>query len=517
MSPPRTALRLALVMIVALGARLAVLPHSTERTMDPDSAHLMNVARCFERGQGFSNPAAWPAWMRPERLPMPETFKEPAYSWTIAQLAAPMGGEFPAGVLISFLAGLALVAVSYALARNLGAGEGESTLAALLVAVNPLAVSMSVRVMVDGLFPALLLACFALAAWRRDDPGRPWWIDVATGVAAGLAFMTRGQTLVAVPAIALLMPHRPRAHAVRGAAIAAVAAVVTASPFLLRNLRLFGVPFYSDVGQFGLWPYVDALQFSHGLERPASPLAWALAHPAPVFVHWLQSVVRFARHTLPESVVGNPVWLPACAVGALLILAAWRRFAGPIVYVACTCTLVFAVIWDERYFTSFVPLFAIVTALGALWIARPLAGLPVAGPVRGRHVFVLVVVLASMTQVVTTWHDEGRSPPTELEAARSLGPFLHRSLAPDEAVMAVTTSYYSWFADRPSVHFVIADEARFLEVIRRLKVRWAALPTTRVPEFAARFPGRRLPSVLVPVSHDPVRDVTLFRVLDSGR
>src|SRR5206468_8354184 len=114
-----TGIALALVVAFALAARLTALTASSERNMDPDSAHLMNVARCFERGQGYSNPAAWPAWMKPARLPMPETFKEPGYPWAIARLAPLAGSEFRAGILLSMLFGLLLPLALYALARNL--------------------------------------------------------------------------------------------------------------------------------------------------------------------------------------------------------------------------------------------------------------------------------------------------------------------------------------------------------------------------------------------------------------
>lgn len=510
-----TAARLALVLAVAVVARLAVLPLSTQRNMDPDSAHLMNVARCFERGQGFSNPAAWPAWMKPARLPMPETFKEPAYPWTIARLAGPMGGEFPAGVLIAFLAGLVLPLVTHALARNLGCGVAESTLAALLVAVNPVSTGMSVRVSVDALFPPLLMSAFALATWRRDvAAARPWWADAATGAVLGAAFMTRGQTLAALPAIALLVPHRPAGRAVRGALVIAAAAAIAAAPFVLRNLRLFGVPFHSDVGAFGLWPYMDRLMFEHGLERPPAPIPWALAHPAPVLAHWVSSLVRFLAFVLPGDVLGNPVWVPACAVGGVLMLAAWRRFAGLLLYLVCTLGFVFAVIWDSRYFSSIVPIWALITALGAMWIARPLAGLRIAGPVRGVHLLVATCAVVAAVQVADLRRDFGRMPALEAEAARHLGPFLHAHLAPGESVMVMNTALFSWFADRPSVHFVIADEPRFMEVVRRLRVRWAALPTSVLPRLAERSPGGRLPAALEPVSVDPARDITLFRVRD---
>jgi hypothetical protein len=83
--------------------------------------------------------------------------------------------------------------------------------------------------------------------------------------------------------------------------------------------------------------------------------------------------------------------------------------------------------------------------------------------------------------------------------------------------MAVTTSYWSWFADRRSVHLPITGASEFAAIVRRYRVRWAALPTSRLEELGARYPDRRLPGLLVPVWEDRARDVTVFRVRDEGR
>jgi len=102
--------------------------------------------------------------------------------------------------------------------------------------------------------------------------------------------------------------------------------------------------------------------------------------------------------------------------------------------------------------------------------------------------------------------------PPELAAAQREASFLSGHLAPDEAVLAVTTSYWSWFSARPSVYLVIADESRFDAVMRRLKVKWAALPTSRLDEFAARYPERTLPRSLVFDHADSTTDVTVYSV-----
>jgi hypothetical protein len=78
--------------------------------------------------------------------------------------------------------------------------------------------------------------------------------------------------------------------------------------------------------------------------------------------------------------------------------------------------------------------------------------------------------------------------------------------------MAINTSYYAYWVDRPAVYLVIAEPPRFMNEVRRLKVRYAALPTSRLAEIAARYPGGRLPAALLFDHADAATDVTVFRV-----
>ena len=69
--------------------------------------------------------------------------------------------------------------------------------------------------------------------------------------------------------------------------------------------------------------------------------------------------------------------------------------------------------------------------------------------------FALVILLGVQTEATRRAVAEFR--PGEIDAARALAPELRGRLKPDESAMVVTTSFYSWFADRPTVHLVIAD------------------------------------------------------------
>lgn len=514
------AVSLAVIAALALAARLMALPVSTEANMDPDAAHFMNVARCFSRGQGFSNPAAWPAWMKPAKLPMPETFKEPGYPYAISALGPLVGGSFRAGQLLSLLTGLAIPLLTWALARRMGLDRGVAFLAGVLAAVSPLLLEQSVRVMVESVFTFVFLLVWLALLPPPDGPAQRGALtrDIAAGVLLGIAFMLRGQTLIAAPAVLVLIAlgATPLA-ALRRAAVVLVAAIVTASPFLIRNLRLFGSPFHSDVGAYGLWPYVDHLTFSHGLDHPPAVGGFVLRHLPQVAFHWIGSAIRFVFFTLPGDILGSPLWLIPLGAGLLLSLGQARAWRFVHVMLAVTLGFIFAVNWDARYFASGVPFWCLLTALGGVWTWRAIASQPLWRGLEGRHLLLLVALANVALPVAIARRALLHQAPPEIDAARAEAPFLRAHLAPDESVMVVTTSLYSWFADRFSVHLVIADEPHFMEVVQRLKVRYAALPTSRLAEFAAHYPEHRLPRALVLDHRDDAHDVTVFRVDAAAR
>jgi 4-amino-4-deoxy-L-arabinose transferase-like glycosyltransferase len=517
------------IVLLALGSRLAVLPGSHEGNMSADAAHFLNVARCVGRGQGFSNPAAWPAWLRPERLPAPETFKDPGLPFAIAALTPLVRDPFRAGQILSLLAGVLLPLAVYALGRKVAHDRALAWVAALIAAGSPILIAQSVRVMAESLFTLLLTLAFVAAASGTDeadeDPARPgralraWGPprDVsawAAGALLGLAFLVRAQALLAIPALAVLATAGTTARAgIARVARALVAMTVTASPLLLRNLVTFGSPLHSDATTFAVWPFVDPLEFSHALTRPPGPFPFALAHAPQVLAHTASQLARFARSALPGEILGTLAWAPALAAGLGLGIVRFRTWAFAWAYLVPVVLLMSAVSWNTRYFASTAPLWCLLTALGAVWLARRLPA--VRWPVAARAVAVAAVLAYVGLQSRRVARDVRGYTPPEIAAAIAESPVIASRLAPGESLMAVTTSYWSWFSDRTSVHLVIADEPEFMAVVRRYRVRWAALPTSRLAEFAARYPGGRLPAALVPDHADPERDVTVFVVRET--
>ena len=504
-----------LIAAVSLAARLLTLPVVDEGKMTPDGARFLNLARSIERGEGYVIPEACPAWMMPDSLPAPENFKEPGYPYAIAALNPVAGDPFRSGQLVSLLAGLALPFLTYALMRRLEQDRFVATMAGVFAAASPLLILQSVYLMADSLSAFTLTLAFVLSLQRNGDKPDRRRVIFALGCGAffGLSLLVRAQAVLALPALLwALIARRERREGLQCVGLALLAGLLVCIPYFLHNLRLFGSPLHSDIPVIGLLPYVDTFSFTHSLERPPSTLTWALGHPREILVHSLGGLRTLVVHILPGYLLGQKLWLIPFAVGMVCAVRGFRRWGFAMLLGALTLAVVLPLAWQPRYFINLVPFTAGLTALGLVVLLKPLERVR---PLMRRGVLFLVVLLCAgllAHQINRTRQGASYSFTPELEAAREYGPWLSARLEPGEAVMVETTSYWAWYSDRPAVYLVVAEEARFNEVASRFRVRWAALPTSRLEEFSEHFPEGRLPDILEPVLEDSDLDVTIFRV-----
>ena len=359
---------------------------------------------------------------------------------------------------------------------------------------------------------------FLAAGWRLRalDRHRPLALDLLVGVLFGAAFLLRAQTLLALPAIAaLILPGRARRAAMAGTLLAGLAALAVMSPLLLRNLRLFGMPFYSDVASFGVLPYVDLIPIHHGLERPPAAIPFALAHPGPVLAHVAWSLRHFLPSALPRELYGNPAWLLGLMSLPWALAGRWRAWGFPLLYAGLTTAFILAVHWDTYYFTSSMSAWCLLAAAGLVWSARALDAGRNSGPPRRAFAVPGLIALAVVTPLAVAAARPSRlaaQVPVEIEAARLEAPFLRGHLAQDQSAMVNVTSYFAWFADRPMAELVVADSARFVERVRTLKTRFAVLPDQMLPALASHYPAGRLPAALVFDHASAAPGYTVYRV-----
>ena len=508
----RPAVAIALLAIAALGPRLVALRMAGWDTLTPDGARFLNLARSVDRGLGYVTPEAWPAWLDPARLPMPERSKEPGYPYALVAVGKLNHDPFRAGQWISLVAGLLLPFATWWLVRTLEPDRLVALVAALLVAGSPLLIRQSAYVMADSLFALLVTLAFALAATRAGDARRELALAAGAGLILGFAYLVRAQALVALPvALGLLATGRPWRSSWPRFAGFLVAMLLALAPWLEHNLRL-GRPLHGDFMTTLVIPYVDPFTFYHGLEPPPAPFGFLLAHMGEVARHTLGSVKTFGWHTLPHELLGSRIWLVPLGFGIGLALSRWRTWWPLLLFGVLTCGIFFVLDWLPRYFSALAPVACALTAWGGVWLVRGAAPRAVVGPVRVEHVATAGLAVLLLLSAAGAARHAGETYHPEWAAARAWGPRLEARLAPGEAVMVDITSYWAWTTDRPAVHAVLADEPRLKATLSRLRVRYAVMTPGFAREYASRLPAGRLPEWIRPIEADPVNGTEIYEV-----
>ena len=403
--------RLAFVLALALAVRVAVLVPGFGRLSDPDN--YLPIARSLAEGRGFSLESGRPTAYRP-----------PLYPLILAPLVRLTGDSLPLGIAALHLGlGLGTVGLTYLAGRRWGYGPGRATVAALVVALDPVVLIWTRSVMTETLAAFLVAGCLSTLA----RPGRRGL--VAGGFVFGLTALCRPSLLPGAvlygASILAIGPGNWRRR-LSDAAIFSVTVVAVLLPWAARNARIFGEPvwttthgghtlalannpvYYADVvdGPPGsVWSgahqrqwfvsldrsmqgmseleadrFLRRLGLSMFAERPGTFLRatvarlgrfWGVAPSGEVYSRWLR--VASAVWTLP-------LWA-ALAIG-LCRRSLWKipTIAAPLAIFALTA--VHAVFWtDMRMRVPVVPAIALVATGMGFYAVK----LPPASPARQRN------------------------------------------------------------------------------------------------------------------------------------
>jgi 4-amino-4-deoxy-L-arabinose transferase-like glycosyltransferase len=235
---PRSAWRLdgvAIVLILfALGIRLAFVFLTPRRVLFPDGIQYLAVAHSLVTGHGFGLQA-----LRP-----------PGYPAFVAAVWSVTGENLLALRLVEALVGTISVALIAALgARWFGSGAGR--LALVVAAFHPVLAYLPSTQYSENLLVLVCVLAYGCLFEAILRPGRRlrWWI--AGGVLLGVACLIRPNVVVLVPGL-LLGAAWSLARAGRGFALPAFACVValslTLAPWLIRNHRVHGHWYFVAAG-----------------------------------------------------------------------------------------------------------------------------------------------------------------------------------------------------------------------------------------------------------------------------
>jgi dolichyl-phosphate-mannose-protein mannosyltransferase len=374
--PPVSRTVLALVLlVVALSAAVRLVDLGRYRVTVFDEYYYVHDARAIVHGGLAGAPGqSWkPAGVRSDAHP------------DLAKLAIAAGiavfGDGPWGWRVpAALAGVALIALVFPLARRLGLADEWALAALILAAADPMLMLESRLALLD-MFVALGTALSVYLALRYVQGGfRLWWL-VACAVALGAAVACKWSGLLAFPAVLLvLVPPLVRS---RGrVSLLPVVGVLVFIPFgvyLLSSAPYFAAG-HGPADWLRLQEHMATFGWGVKGDRPfaSAPATW----PFDVHPIWYKWVIDQAG-TSGLLAIGNfLLWWAGIAVWVVLGLLAllrrdWRLGVVPAVVAVLYLPWLFTT--RQTYIYYMVPVVPFLAVLVATGLAR-VAGAPWALP-----------------------------------------------------------------------------------------------------------------------------------------
>jgi hypothetical protein len=233
---------LLLITLGALGLRLGLALLVTHPGIG-DPNHYYNLGRELAAGRGFVIDYIWQYNDPPDGITHPDDHWMPLTGLLAAGGLALAGGSTFAALLPFILLGTLLVPLVYAAARQLDIGEGGSLFAAAAAAVLPELVLNSLRT--DTTIPNAVLITIAVLLFNRGLRTGGLAAFAGSGLAAGLAYLTRSDSILLLAALAGALLLRalwgglPRQRWA-GALLVPLVALLTVAPWLVRNAQTLG-------------------------------------------------------------------------------------------------------------------------------------------------------------------------------------------------------------------------------------------------------------------------------------
>jgi len=438
-----------------------------------DALEYALMARHLARGEGFTTNLIYPPalWLGIEAAPAVKY--APLWPLVLAGPFAAFGADASVarGVLVILFAALVTAAAALAAARG---GLLAGAVAAVAVALSPEIRFFALDAVSETLF-ALAITLALLACARGASA-------FAVGLCCGLAYLTRYNGAVLLPALLPLVWARDRA--VRTPVLCAAGFLAVALPWWMRNLLVTGDPFYSLLS-LNLWVSPDPTPFGGSLFFQPEPDLGSAAAADPL-----------AKLTgqLPFLLARLPLASANLAAFAGVLLGCLRRDLLCLAFAAiCAASLVIAALALPlgRYL---VPLLPASIALGAAaWTGHggklrvPALALLLLAPVLPR----VPAPLPDVALVRATWEAE-RQADVQALPVRETPDALRACLAGRPAVIAEKAPRLAWDTDAIAI-FSPLRPRDFWRIVEEQPVAFAQrrdLGPLEAERFAAEFAPR---------------------------
>ena len=411
------------------------------------------------------------------------------------------------GRVVSFVFGLGLIAVTWALARRRLSPPGAAV-AAALVALHPLLALSSGTVMTEASFQTLTYAALLVLETGRT---------VAAAVAMGIAYWVRPEALViALAALPALTPARRRAAWLLVFALA-----------MLPEVALLS----AERGTFTLTPKTNLVAASGAARDDAEwrmSAADSAAHaPRPPLMERLRRELPAAAARYPDRLRGQLMRVDQTWPLPLMALSVLGACLRPGVLLAPLAILpvlpMLGVTPHLRYPQTLVPALAVYAAIGASWILGRLA--PRGRAVQAAAAVALALVLAG--GLAWCWRGPAgdavrRSEDAPIRSLRKAGRWLATHGRPNALVMD-RKPYVPFFAGMRHalmpdddydaiVRYAVTSGVDYLVMSEHVMwtMRRQFIPVMTDSAFRAREPRLRM---IYGASDGPMTAVAIFEVV----
>jgi 4-amino-4-deoxy-L-arabinose transferase-like glycosyltransferase len=221
----------------------------------------------------------------------PELFRTPGYPLVLVP-GTWAGVPVAAAIALNLLLSVAIIILTFRLARRLFGDGRLAGLCALVVAVEPTMLTWSVKVMPETLFTVCLLL-FAMAALRVLETGDTRWI-VAAAVALVASAYVRPIAYPLVWVMAVAAWAAPGPSRLRRGLVFLLTAAALVAPWHLRNAWQTGYAGFSTVTERSLYISAGGAVLAEREHRPYADVRRELLRNG----RWRSAVVDAEQHDL---------------------------------------------------------------------------------------------------------------------------------------------------------------------------------------------------------------------------
>lgn len=500
------------VTLLALVLRLLAAPAFTIDGTDCDGAGYWDVARSLASGHGWQSHSHRFLYLPPPDLPQPDVHWSPLYPLLMAGSFRLLGESMAAARLPMLLCGALLAGAMALLAGRLTGDRRAALLAGLFGALHPTLVVWSLRLETE--VGTMFLSTLVLWSAARQES---WRDALLAGLLLGFAWLMKYQSgllVVALAAGAFLAERR--GPALRRLLVSGAVALLVVLPWLVRNARLFGDPFFTAVAPMILSGYREfgsERAFITRTSPPPATLPYLLGHLPEVFGRALFGA-RYLWSGLLREHAGSLLVLPLSVLGVVALFRKGAPRVLPALLWAAVLTAACAVaIHQVRYLLALLPLLLVIaSAAVTAWPRRFATGaLLVLGVVAAAD-------MARQARAGVTARGEGWTPGAMSCAleARTAAAWVRGATAPGEALFVTEVYHYALLTGRNAVNIPPQDDdVRALGrryAIRRLLIAEEDLPV-RLPGWVGGAPAwAHLDTTLAPPAGHGTSPIRVYRL-----